>query len=59
MKYKFIYAYRNKSGKFIERKSFGSYEDRATCDRILSLRLSELEEEGYSEVQGDIVEVDG
>lgn len=59
MKYRFTYGYRSNSGRYVERKSFGSYEDRATCDRILSLKLSELEEEGFAEVQGDIIEEEG
>lgn len=58
MKYRYLYAYRNKRGQYIERKSFATYDTRGECDRMLSNKLSDLDESGFSDVQGDIIEVE-
>lgn len=58
MKYRYLYTYRNASGQYIERKSFATYNTRSECDRMLSNKLSDLDESGFSDVQGDIIEVE-
>lgn len=58
MRYRYEYEYRNSQGRLFKVESggtFGSYEE---CDRVLSDACSDAVDRGYTNVQGDIIEVD-
>lgn len=59
MKYIYEYEYRNKEGRLCKVRSGGTFDSYEECDRKLSDSMSEMVERGHTEVQGDILEVEG
>jgi hypothetical protein len=59
MKYIYEYEYRNSQGRLYKVRSGGTFDSYEECDRILSDACSDAVDRGYTDVQGDILEVEG
>lgn len=58
MKYTYEYEYRNKLGRLCHVKTGQMFEDYNSCDRALCDAMSDAVDRGYTDVQGDIIEIE-